>query len=90
LLVINTFAVTQEAVKKSHQLIRKSHRINPLAKLIVSGCYSSLPLISEIDAIDLIIPNNNKDQFAQLLNDELNIKAMPAITTKPDESALFS
>lgn len=92
LLVINTCAVTQEAVKKSRQLIRKSHRINPQAKLIVSGCYSSLQpeLASEIDAIDLIIPNNDKDQLAQLVNDELNIEAMPAIATTPGESALFA
>ena len=43
LLVINTCAVTQEAVKKSRQLIRKTHRNNPKAKLVVSGCYASQP-----------------------------------------------
>ena len=42
LLVINTCAVTQEAVKKSRQIIRRIHRNNPTAKLVVSGCYSTL------------------------------------------------
>ncbi|MCG8324882.1 MAG: tRNA (N(6)-L-threonylcarbamoyladenosine(37)-C(2))-methylthiotransferase MtaB, partial [Thiotrichales bacterium] len=42
LLVINTCAVTQEAVRKSRHLIRRSQKNNPSAKLIVSGCYASL------------------------------------------------
>ena len=42
IVVINTCAVTQDAARKSRQLIRRTHRNNPTAKLVVSGCYSSL------------------------------------------------
>ena len=42
LVVVNTCAVTGEAVKKSRQLIRRTQRRNAKAKLVVSGCYASL------------------------------------------------
>ena len=68
ILVVNTCAVTREAVKKSRQLIRRTRRNNPRAKLVVSGCYGSLhPEISgEIDGIDLLVPNQDKDHLARL------------------------
>ena len=36
--VVNTCAVTAEAVRKSKQEIRKIHRENPTTKIIVTGC----------------------------------------------------
>ena len=63
IVVINTCAVTQDAVRKSRQLIRRTHRNNPTAKLVVSGCYSSLnkTITDEIEGIDLLIPNQDKE-----------------------------
>jgi threonylcarbamoyladenosine tRNA methylthiotransferase MtaB len=92
IVVVNTCAVTQEAVKKSRQLIRKCQRNNPKAKLIVSGCYSSLnpDIANQIDSIDLLVSNKNKDQLAQIVNDKLNPEAMPKMATEPGESALFT
>ena len=67
-VVINTCAVTQDAVRKSRQLIRRTHRNNPTAKLVVSGCYSSLnkALSDEIEGIDLIVPNHDKEKLVEL------------------------
>ncbi|MEI6746027.1 MAG: tRNA (N(6)-L-threonylcarbamoyladenosine(37)-C(2))-methylthiotransferase MtaB, partial [Methylococcaceae bacterium] len=42
LVVINSCAVTQDAARKSRQLIRRIYRENPTAKLVVSGCYATL------------------------------------------------
>ena len=39
-VVVNTCAVTQEAVRKARQDIRKLRRDHPDAKLIVTGCAS--------------------------------------------------
>ena len=41
-MVMNSCAVTREAVRKSRQKIQRLQRDNPLAKLVVSGCYSEL------------------------------------------------
>lgn len=40
--VVNTCAVTAEAVRKSKQEIRKIHRENPTTKIIVTGCAAQI------------------------------------------------
>ena len=37
-IIVNTCAVTSEAVRRARQTIRKLRRENPAAKLIVTGC----------------------------------------------------
>ena len=68
-LVVNTCAVTQEAVKKSRQLLRRVHKQNPMAKLVVSGCYSTIDkknIRKEIPGIDLIVDNTDKDSLVDI------------------------
>lgn len=90
-LVVNTCAVTQEAVKKSRQIIRRTHRNNPQAKLIVSGCYASLDekIQNDIPGIDLLINNQQKDQLVDIALKELNSETMPALSTEPGEASIF-
>lgn len=92
IVVVNTCAVTQAAVKKSRQLIRKFHRINPRAKLVVSGCYASLnpAVANEIDSIDLLVSNQCKDRLAQIVNTELVTAAMPKLATTAGATSLFA
>ena len=40
--VINTCAVTETAEKKSRNLMRRAHKANPAALVIVTGCYAEL------------------------------------------------
>src|SRR4051812_12399249 len=55
-LIVNTCAVTQEAVRQSRQAIRKLKRENPARRIIVTGCaaqvepktYAAMP---EVDAV---------------------------------------
>ena len=91
-LVLNTCAVTQSAVRKSRQLIRKLHKTNPKAKLVVSGCYATLnnEEAVAIDGVDLLINNKDKNNLAERVQEDLNIEAMPAISTEPGEMALFT
>ncbi len=92
MIIINTCAVTQEAVKKSRQLIRKTHRNNPNAKLVISGCYSSLDkqLNKEIEGIDLIVTNQDKDRLVEITSAELELPTMPSMASMPGEFSLFS
>ena len=41
-VVVNTCAVTAEAVRKSKQEIRKLRRENPKAQMIVTGCAAQI------------------------------------------------
>lgn len=42
IIVLNTCAVTSSAEKKTRNLASKLHRDNPLASIVVVGCYSAL------------------------------------------------
>jgi len=61
-IIVNTCAVTGEAVRQSRQAIRKARRANPEAKIIVTGCaaqtepetYSAMP------EVDLVLGNSEK------------------------------
>jgi threonylcarbamoyladenosine tRNA methylthiotransferase MtaB len=92
LLVINTCAVTGEAVRKSRQLIRRAQKNNPQAKLVVSGCYASLnpDAVDAIPGVDLLVDNRQKDRLPALVNEQLCDAIMPVIATEPGENPLFS
>ncbi len=91
LIVLNTCAVTSEAGRKSRQMIRRLHRGNPAAKLVVSGCYATLEA-DEAAAefgVDLIIPNREKHRLLELVRERVMPDAMPAAATLPGEVSLF-
>jgi threonylcarbamoyladenosine tRNA methylthiotransferase MtaB len=62
-VVVNTCAVTAEAVRKARQEIRKLRRANPNAKLIVTGCAAQTEpeTFRDMAEVDLVIGNTEKD-----------------------------
>lgn len=90
-IVLNSCAVTEDAVRKSRQTLRRLHRENPNAKLVVSGCYASLHPEQAAQAlgVDLLVSNADKDRLVQLTQQRLNLDAAPAFATEPGESVLF-
>ncbi len=92
LIVLNSCAVTQDAARKSRQLIRRIHRDNPQAKLVVSGCYATLneDEASALLGVDLIVSNKDKDQLVEKTLAELNMDSMPSLSTEPGEISLFT
>jgi threonylcarbamoyladenosine tRNA methylthiotransferase MtaB len=90
LLVFNSCAVTQDAVRKSRNLLRKAARENPEAKLVVSGCYATLNREeAETLGVDLVVANADKQNLVNITRRELALDTMPAASTIPGESALF-
>jgi threonylcarbamoyladenosine tRNA methylthiotransferase MtaB len=61
-VVVNTCAVTAEAVRKARQEIRKLRRENPDAKVIVTGCAAQTEpeTFSNMDEVDAVIGNHEK------------------------------
>lgn len=92
LIVLNSCAVTEEAVRKSRQSVRRLHRDNPRAKLVLSGCYATLHQdeAAQLLGVDLVVGNKDKDHLVDLALAELNLDTMPAMATEPGEVALFS
>ena len=72
-IVVNTCAVTAEAVRKARQDIRKLRRSNPNAKLIVTGCAAQTEpeTFASMSEVDRVIGNSEKmrpETWSQLGN----------------------
>ena len=63
-VVVNTCAVTSEAVRKARQEIRRLRRENPDARLIVTGCAAQTEpeTFAAMPEVDLVIGNTEKMQ----------------------------
>ncbi len=92
MVVMNSCAVTAEAVRKSRKLIHRAHHKNPGAKLIVTGCYASLDpeAAAQEMGVDLVIDNQEKDRLVEIVSEELNIKSMPQTATEPGANSLLA
>jgi len=91
-IVINSCAVTHDAARKSRQLIRRVHRENPNAKLVVSGCHATLNQdeVAQTMGVDLVVANQHKHQLVERTLSELDFSTMPMFSAEPGEVSLFS
>ncbi len=68
LCVLNTCTVTATAARKSRHLLRRLHRENPAAHLVVTGCFSQLdPEAARATGARLVVANEDKDRLAEIL-----------------------
>ena len=65
-VIVNTCAVTAEAVRKSRQEIRRLQRENPASKVIVTGCAAQIDpdSFAQMPEVNAVIGNNEKMQAA--------------------------
>ncbi len=61
-VVINSCAVTMEAVRQTRQAIRRARRARPDARLLVTGCAADIEReqISAMPEVDGLVPNTQK------------------------------
>jgi len=61
-VIVNTCAVTAEAVRQARQAIRKARRKNPEAKIVVTGCAAQIDpdRFAAMDEVDRVIGNQEK------------------------------
>lgn len=90
LIVLNSCAVTEEAVRKSRTLLRRLHREQPQAKLALSGCYATMETAEAAElGVDIVVANPDKDRLVALVEDSLANNAMPALASDPDAATLL-
>ena len=67
--VINTCSVTGKSNYESRQMVRKAHRRNPEAKIIVTGCYAQThpQEILKIPGVNLVIGTQEKGNWLDYL-----------------------
>lgn len=68
--VVNTCTVTAESDRKCRQVIRRAARQNPLAKILVCGCYSqrSAEELEGIDCVSAVIGSADKLSLVSVAN----------------------
>ena len=75
--IINSCAVTAESVRKSRQMIRRAKKVNPQAKVIVTGCFAQISPdeASSLGDADHVIGNKNKlyGVLSSICNDSSSI-----------------
>ena len=60
LVVFNTCAVTQEAMRQARQAIRRTRRERPDARIVVTGCAAQIDPQSFVEIADAVIGNADK------------------------------
>jgi threonylcarbamoyladenosine tRNA methylthiotransferase MtaB len=88
-IIINTCAVTSEAVRQAKQAIRKARRDNPERKIIVTGCAAQTEARSfgDMAEVDLVIGNADKlkaESYAPMafgvpLNDKVQVNDIMSV-----------
>ena len=80
LAIVNTCSVTVDGDKGSRKAIRHAARTNPGGYLVVTGCYASVDprAVSEIDGVDLVVANDDKDEILRQLAAAGLVAALPA------------
>ena len=65
-VIVNTCAVTNEAVRQARQAIRRARRMRPDAKILVTGCAAQIDpdRFAAMDEVDRVIGNHEKMQAA--------------------------
>ena len=71
--VINTCSVTQLGEKKSRQLIRRAHRMNPQAIVAVTGCYAQAEAdkIREMEGVGVVIGTRERGRIVDLVEEAM-------------------
>jgi threonylcarbamoyladenosine tRNA methylthiotransferase MtaB len=69
LVVLNTCTVTAAADQDARAAIRRIHRKNPKAQIVVTGCYAQRAPeeIAALPGVSQVIGNSDKHQLAQLI-----------------------
>ena len=88
-IIINSCAVTVEAVRQARQAVRRARRDHPAARIIVTGCAAQTEARSfgDMPEVDLVIGNHDKMQAASYaplvlgtpLNDKVQVNDIMSV-----------
>ena len=69
LVVVNTCTVTSATDSQSRNLIRRSYRMNPDARIVVTGCYAQMQpdVFRDFPGVVLVLGNDEKNDLLDFL-----------------------
>jgi threonylcarbamoyladenosine tRNA methylthiotransferase MtaB len=86
-VIVNTCSVTGEADRAARAFIRRTHRLNPAAKIVVTGCYAQRAPeeLARLEGVSAVVGNSHKAFAPQIalalaqLGDESGVEMGKAI-----------
>jgi threonylcarbamoyladenosine tRNA methylthiotransferase MtaB len=74
LVILNTCTVTAEADSDARSTIRRVHRENPGARILVTGCYAQRAPdeLAKMPGVEWVVGNSHKTQIAEILAGEVD------------------
>jgi threonylcarbamoyladenosine tRNA methylthiotransferase MtaB len=68
-VVLNTCTVTAAADAQAREAVRKIHRANPGARVVVTGCYAQRAPeeIAGLEGVDFVVGNSHQTEIARLV-----------------------
>jgi threonylcarbamoyladenosine tRNA methylthiotransferase MtaB len=77
LVIVNSCAVTGEAVRQTRQAIRRAHRSRPDARVVVTGCAAQTDpaMFAAMPEVAQVIGNSEKERFNEIItrNERVNV-----------------
>jgi threonylcarbamoyladenosine tRNA methylthiotransferase MtaB len=82
-MVINTCTVTAEADRLARAFIRRAHRINPAAKIVVTGCYAQrAPAeLAAMNGVAAVVGNSHKALVPEIVSGLMRFSKPPDAST---------
>ncbi len=70
-VVLNTCTVTQAADAQAREVIRKIHRSNPSARIVVTGCYAQRAPeeLAAIEGVSCVVGNSRQSEIPRMVGD---------------------
>lgn len=89
--VINTCTVTGKTDFQARQLIRRTHRVNPQAKIVVTGCYAQAAPeeLKKIPGVSLVIGNPDKWEIVNIIKEAEKTSSAGIIVTPMEKEIVF-
>ena len=68
-VVVNTCTLTRDADAQARQAIRHAHRVNPDARILVTGCYAQRAPeeLAQLNGVSWVVGNSHKPEIPDLL-----------------------
>ncbi len=82
--VVNTCTVTHKGDADARKLIRRAHRTNPDAQIVVTGCLAQTQpeTVSRMDGVSHVLGNSHKDRLRDVIGSTGGTSAKPLIQVK--------
>ena len=90
LIIVNTCSVTAEADRAARAYVRRAHRLNPEARIVVTGCYAQRAPeeLAALAGVAAVIGNSYKAMAPEIALNLTTVPEAPAIGFVPTQSLL--